>query len=209
MIRQRLFCRTPRQRPAAGALVFCLGLALCAAGAAPAAVRGQERVRAVVSTIPARVPLKVLVKNRERVADPSNAEWLRDLEVEVTNTGSRPIYFVSLLLLLPGAKLGRLQPVYNLRFGSPALGSYTAIARPEDVPLAPGASVVIKVPEDEAATWEAWRARGAATDPRQLVLALHQLNFGDGTGFVGRDGRPMPNPNAGNRRRAAPRWRGR
>jgi hypothetical protein len=205
MIRQRLFCRTRRQRPAVCALAVCLGLALCAAGAG----RGQGRARAVVSTVPARVPLKVVVRNGERVADPSNEGWLRDLEVEVTNTGGRPVYFVSLLLLLPGAKMGGVQPVFKLKFGSPELGSFTALARPEDVPLAPGESAVVKVPESEAAMWERWRARGAATDPPRLVLVLHQLNFGDGTGFAGQDGRPMPNPNAGHRRGAATARRGR
>src|SRR5215210_3162956 len=207
MFRQRLFCRSLRQRLVACASVVCLGLALFVSGAAP--VAGQERARAVVSTVPARLPLKVVVKNRELVADPNNDRWLRDLEVEVTNTGSKPVYFVSLLLLLPGAKMGGLQPVYKLKFGSPDLGSFTAVARPEDVPLAPGESAVIKVPESEAVTWEKWKARGAATDPQRLVLVLHQLNFGDGTGFAGQDGRPMPNPNAVFRRRPARRWRGR
>ena len=207
MFRQRLFCRTQRRKLTARVSVISLGIALCTVGAAPFV--GQERMRPVVNGLPARLPLKAVVKNPEPVADPKNERWLRDLEVEVTNNGSKPIYFVSLLLLLPGAKLGGLQPVYNLRFGRLALGSYTAIARPEDVPLAPGQSTVIKVPGDEAATWEKWKARGAATDPQQLVLVLHQLNFGDGTGYVGRDGRPMPNPNAGYRRRAVPKGRGR
>jgi len=205
MIRRRLFCRTPRPKPAVRASVVCLGLALCTAGAAPIAGQGPERLRAVASTVPARLPLKVVVKNQERLADPKNERWLRDLEVEVTNTGSKSVYFVSLLLLLPGAKLGRLQPVYNLRFGNSHLGSFTAIARPDDVPLVPGESVVIKVPDRDAATWENWKARGEATDPQKLVLVLHQLNFGDGTGYAGRDGRPLPNPNAGYRRRAAHR----
>ena len=201
MNNQILFCRAPRRRLADGALVVCLGLALCAPGAGLVAGRGREGGRAVVNALPARLPLKAVVKNRELVADPKNERWMRDLEVEVTNTGSRPIYFVSLLLLLPGAKMGGLQPVYQLKYGNPALGSFTAVARPDDVPLAPGASAVIKVPEDEALVWEEWRARGAATDPQKLVLVLHQLTFGDGTGLVGRDARPMPNPNAGYRRR--------
>ncbi len=178
--------------------VVCLGLALCA-GAVPAG--GQERVRDVATKLPARVPLKAVVLNRELVTDPKNERWLRDLEVEVTNTGSKPVYFVSLLLQLPGAKLAGLQPLYRLKFGSPRLGSFTAIARPEDVPLAPGESAVLRVPEDQAATWEKFKARGAATDPQSLVLAFHQLNFGDGTGYAGRDARPLPNPNAGYWRR--------
>jgi hypothetical protein len=198
---QRLFCRTQRQRLTAGVFVVCLGLALSAQVAGPVAGQGREGARAVVNALPPRLPLKVVVKNRELVADPKNESWLRDLEVEVTNTGSRPVYFVSLLLLLPGAKMGGLQPVYKLRFGNPALGSFTAIARPEDVPLAPGESAVVKVSEGEALMWEKWRARGAATEPQKLVLVLHQLNFGDGTGLVGQDGRRMPNPNAGYRRR--------
>src|SRR5215204_5811944 len=199
MNNQILFCRAPRRRLADGALVVCLGLALCAPGAGLVAGRGREGGRAVVNALPARLPLKAVVKNRELVADPKNDRWMRDLEVEVTNTGSRPIYFVTLLLLLPGAKMGGVRPIYQLRFGNRALGSFTAIARPDDVPLAPGASAVIKVPEDEALVWEDGRARGAATDPQKLVLVLHQLTFGDGTGLVGRDARPMPNPNAGYR----------
>lgn len=209
MIRQRHFCRPPRHPAAAGAFVVCLALALCAQGAGPVAGQEHEGTRAVVNALPPRLPLEVVVKHQELLTDPKNACWLRDLEVEVTNIGSRPIYFVSLLLLLPGAKLGGLQPVYKLRFGNLALGSFTAIARPEDVPLVPGASAVIRVSEDEALMWEKWKARGTATDPQKLVLVLHQLNFGDGTGLVGRDGRRMPNPNAGSRRRAAPKWRGR
>jgi len=179
---------------------LCLGLFLCAAAVAPFAAHGQERVREVVVALPARLPLKAEVKNLERVADPENGRWLRDLEVEVTNTGRKPVYFVSLLLHLPGAKLGGLPPVFKLRFGSPSLGSYTAVARPEDVPLAPGESAVIKVPESEAVKWGRWKAKGVATDPEKLVLQLHQLNFGDGTGIVGREGHRMPNPYAGYRR---------
>ena len=199
MTSQRLFGRPRRRRPAAVAFVVCL--ALCAPGAGPAAGQGHEGVRPVVNALSPRLPLKAVVKNQELVADPQNDRWMRDLEVEVTNTGSRPIYFVTLLLLLPGAKMGGVRPIYQLRFGHPSLGSFTSIAQPEDVPLAPGASAVIKVPEDEALVWESWKARGAATDPQKLVLVLHQLNFGDGTGLVGRDARPMPNPNAGYRRR--------
>jgi len=178
--------------------LLCLGLFLYVVGVG---AQGQERVREVVVALPAHLPLKAVVKNRERVADPKNEHWLRDLEVEVTNTGRKPAYFVSLLLHLPGAKLGGLPPVFKLRFGDPALGSFTAVARPEDVPLAPGESAVIKVPESEAAKWERWRAKGVATEPERLVLQLHQLNFGDGTGFVGKDGLRMPNPYAGYRRR--------
>ena len=209
MTSQILFCRSARQRLAAGALVACLGLALCAHGAGTVAGQEHESTRAFVNALPPRLPLKVVVKQHELAADPKNERWLRDLEVEVTNIGSRPIYYVSLLLLLPGAKLGGLQPVYKLRFGNPALGSFMAVARPEDVPLVPGASAVIRVSEDEALIWEKWKARGAATDPQKLVLVLHQLNFGDGTGLVGRDGRRMPNPNAGSRHRAVPKRRSR
>lgn len=206
MIRQGLVCRARRRGRAAVLFAVCVGLSLCAGAAA-----GQvpARGRAVVVTIPARVPVRAEVRNAERVADPSNGLWLRELEVEVTNTGRKPVYFVSLLLLLPGAKLAGLQPVYNLKFGPSHLASFTAVARPEDVGLAPGQSVVLKVPEDRAAAWEKFKAKGVTTEPRQFVLALHQLNFGDGTGYAGRDARPLPNPNAGHRRRAAPRGRGR
>jgi hypothetical protein len=202
MIRQKLLRRRPRRRSVAGAFVVCLSIVWGSAAAAPTAAQEQGHVRPVVCTIPARLPFKAVVVNQERVADPKNEHWLRDLEVELTNTGTKPIYFVSLRLSLVGAKLAGLNPAFRLTFGSSHLESLTAVPRPEDVALAPGASTVIRMPESDALLWESWKEQGIATDePKRLVINLHQLSFGDGTGLVGREGKPIPNPYAGYRRR--------
>jgi hypothetical protein len=208
MIRQKLTRRRPWRRSAAGACVVCLGILWGSAEAAPVAAQEQERVRPVVCTIPARLPFKAVVLNQERVADPKNGHWLRDLEVELTNTGTRPIYSISLRLTLTGAKLAGLNPAFTLRFGGPHLQSLTAVPRPEDVALAPGASAIIRLPEGDVLLWERWKEEGVATEPQRLVIALHQLSFGDGTGLVGREGKQIPNPYAGYRRPGASRRRG-
>ena len=41
------------------------------------------------------------LKKPEKVKDSKNEEWLDDFELEVTNTGTKPIYLVSFSLWLP------------------------------------------------------------------------------------------------------------
>src|SRR6266566_2898691 len=45
--------------------------------------------------IPSHVPLKIKVNNL------NHKKWVHDLEVEVTNTSDKPVYFLSLYIVLP------------------------------------------------------------------------------------------------------------
>src|SRR6267142_246433 len=58
--------------------------------------------RELEDTIPAHVPIKVKIKAEKEQAfkDLSNEHWVRDLEIEVKNTGTKPIYFLHLQLHL-------------------------------------------------------------------------------------------------------------
>src|SRR5881396_2315597 len=56
----------------------------------------QQEERQVEDSIPKHVPIKVKLK-REKEAkfkDLNNSDWLRDFELEVTNTSNKPIYFL-------------------------------------------------------------------------------------------------------------------
>ncbi|HEX8136303.1 MAG TPA: hypothetical protein VF544_01810 [Pyrinomonadaceae bacterium] len=86
----------------------------------PAQSEPQERI--IEDKIPKHLPIKIKMKNVLKVKDRKNSKWLRDLEIEVTNTGDKPIYYVRILLYMPdvlsplGAPYG-----YTLEYGRHAL----------------------------------------------------------------------------------------
>src|SRR5688572_7360432 len=53
----------------------------------------QERI--FENKIPAHIPLKIKIKKEkeESFKDLKNEKWLREFELELTNTGDKPIYF--------------------------------------------------------------------------------------------------------------------
>src|SRR2546422_10189681 len=61
--------------------------------------RAQEE-RVLENTISKNVPIKVKIKKEkeESFKDLKNEKWVRELEVEVTNTGDRPIYYLDMFL---------------------------------------------------------------------------------------------------------------
>ena len=155
----------------------------------------EKKEREVVDKIPKHVPIKVKVKKPERLKDLENEDWLGELEVEVTNTGTKPIYYFSISIYMPdvlaptGSNMG-----YRLSYGRSKLVSIMEPVLRDDVPIHPGGVVVLRAPEDAAEGWKRVRAEGKVTNPKKLEFIFHGLNFGDGTGFVGTDGRPLPEP---------------
>lgn len=61
--------------------------------------RVQEE-RVFENTIPTHVPLKVKIKKEKEQSfkDLKNEKWVRELELEVTNTGNKPVYFFDMHL---------------------------------------------------------------------------------------------------------------
>jgi hypothetical protein len=58
----------------------------------------QERI--FENKIPAHIPIKIKIKKEkeESFKDLKNEKWLREFELEVTNTGDKPIYFLYIML---------------------------------------------------------------------------------------------------------------
>src|SRR5438270_10781773 len=79
---------------------------------APSMAQSTMQERELEDKIPTHIPLKIKIKNYQ------GEHFLRDLEIEVTNTGDKPIYYLLLLLDLPeivapnGATVG-----YSLAYG--------------------------------------------------------------------------------------------
>lgn len=151
----------------------------------------EKGEREVVEKIPKHLPIKVRIKRPEKLKDAQNEDWLGELEVEVTNTGTKPIYYLWISVFLPdvfapnGHSFG-----YPLKYGRNELVALDEPVRPEDVPLRPGEVVVLKVPAEQAQLWRRGRAEGDRPNPKKIELIFNYLNFGDGTGFVG--GKPLP-----------------
>lgn len=145
---------------------------------------GQEKKLGI--GIPKRVPLKIKVKNA------NSKKWVHDLEIEVTNTSQKPVYFVSLYLTLPevkgllGSKVG-----FWLRYGRPELTDFSAVLNSDDVPIQPGQTHVFRIPESSAKGWDHLREKEGRPEPKVIDLVFQVLNFGDGTGFLDASGTPV------------------
>ena len=57
---------------------------------------GQEEERQLEDLIPKHVPIKIKIKKEKEAGfkDLKNEKWAREFELEVTNTGTKPIYVV-------------------------------------------------------------------------------------------------------------------
>lgn len=148
--------------------------------------------REVENTIPAHLPIKVKVKNPEKVKDLKNDNWLGDLEIEVKNTGTKPIYLLILSLHLPDVKGQAAGSIvgFQLWQGRTELGDFKAPVQSDDVPIRPGESQVIRVPENKVRGWKLYKAQKNFPNPKKIKLNILLINFGDGTGFSGPDGVP-------------------
>jgi hypothetical protein len=162
---------------------------LPALGVAQAAQEGAattvEEERHLVNAIPAHVPIKVKLKNEKAFKDVKNKGWMRDLEVELTNVGVNPIYYLNVSILMPELVVKGQPLTKQLQYGRPALADIAAPIIPEDVPILPGETFVFKISEAQVRDYEAIREKEGRPDPKKVELYLKLINFGDGTGLVG------------------------
>jgi hypothetical protein len=164
-------------------------------GAAQAPAKEE---REVVDKIPKHLPIKIKIKKEkeEKVKDLKNEDWLGELEVEVTNTGTKPIYLLDIDLFMPdvfapnGLNIGS-----RLTYGREELIDFSEPLRPDDVPIKPGEVVILSVRAIHVEGWKRGRAKGTLTNPKKIEFLFLQINFGDGTGFSGTGGGPIPDRN--------------
>jgi hypothetical protein len=162
----------------------------------------EERV--FENTLPKEVPLKVTIKKEKEQSfkDLKNEKWVRELELELTNTGDKPIYFLDMSLITNvapgiGVTLDNMREgghlVLRILFGRGELGDLISKPRPDDVPIKPGETYVFTF-QEQAGGWERSIRRGDHPQPTRVQLLLYSLSFGDGTGLFGSGGQPYPPP---------------
>ncbi|HEX8282124.1 MAG TPA: hypothetical protein VF588_02165 [Pyrinomonadaceae bacterium] len=180
-------------------LVFAFGLS---PGRAQEEAKGE---REVLDKIPKHLPIKVKVKRPERLKDGKNDDWLDDMEIEITNTGTKPIYYLHVRLDMPDV-LGPngIMYAFGYKYGRGALVAWEEPVLPDDVPLRPGETVTLNPPANHIKGWRGAREEGRIKNPKKIEFVFGVINFGDGTGFAGVQGTPMPRP----RRRSSNDTRG-
>lgn len=177
--------------------LFCLAAVLLVRFVlVPGSAQSTEE-RELEDKIPKHLPIKVKIKKEKEKAfkDLKNEKWLRDFELEITNTGDKPIYFLSLALSLPGITAPNgYEMGFSIHYGRGQLIDIETKAGPDDVPIKPGETYVYTFSEIRLLNWERFRREGNKPDPKKVIMHFQGLSFGDGTGFVGTDGGAVPRP---------------
>ena len=161
---------------------------VCGFAPVPGLAQDSAPERVLEDKIPVHLPIKVKVKNLEK------DEWLDELEVEVRNTGDKPIYYLNVVVITPEVMAETGDPTgFPLKYGNWGLVDPDKRPEPEDVPINPGESYVFKLSERDVKGWRGFKARTRQANPKKIVLVFTSLRFGDGTGFVTTGGIPFPN----------------
>jgi hypothetical protein len=174
-------------------LTYLASIYLINGAVAPGVAQSQERE--FENTVPKHLPIKVKIKKEKEKAfkDLKNEKWVRDFQLEVTNTGDKPIYYLSLLIDLPGMTAPDGTGIaLSLHYGRSELGTIEPKAEADDIPIKPGETYVFSFTDLEVDGWERFRRRENKPDAKKLILHFQILSFGDGTGFWGNDGMAVP-----------------
>lgn len=134
----------------------------------------------IENKLPKSVPLKVEFKNYNKV------DWWHDLELQVTNTGNKPIYYVWLILWLDVKNKDGKQHAISFKFGDngkfyPA--NTDDLATSDDAAILPGKSYTFKVDASSVKFWDLLKSEESFVRPSEAVLDHGFTSFGDGSGL--------------------------
>lgn len=161
------------------------------------AISTAKEERELDDQIPKHLPIRIKIRKEkeEKFKDLKNEKWLGDFELEVKNTGDRPIYAIRLLLDMDGvvAPDGN-QYGLDLIYGRGNLLDFSEPLKPEDVPINPGETHAFRIAGQYVRGWErfAREQKVAKGLPRKARIRFQSINFGDGTGFFDTAGTPFP-----------------
>jgi hypothetical protein len=177
--------------------LFVLAFGLSAGAAQPTqdgADASAPDEREFKNTVPAHVPIKVKLKNEQTFKKKENKKWARELEIEVKNTGTKPIYYLYVVIAMKDVfALGHPVSLRTI-YGRKELAFFETPLEPTDVPILPGESVTLKFPENQVQAYEGWRDEENIADPTKVEFYMQIINYGDGTGYEAIEGLPVPNP---------------
>ncbi len=150
----------------------------------------QDRI--FENKIPAHIPIKIKIKKEKEQSfkDLKNEKWLREFELEVTNTGNKPIYFLYISLGTNVKVDNDLEMAYSLTYGRAELGDIVTKATSDDIPIKPGDTINLKM--GAVPYWEKGVREKLWPDSTKFTAEIQGLSFGDGTGYFGTKLYPPP-----------------
>ena len=182
-------------KPAALLLAFLAStVALSAVGIVSSTAQSAQDEREFKNTVPEHVPIKVKLRNEQSFKDKKNKKWARELEIEVKNTGSKPIYFMYMVVVMPDMVVGGHPAGLQLTYGRKELVRLDTPIQSDDVPIMPGETTILRISEVQVRGYEKLRDEEGRPDPKNIEFDLQLINFGDGTGLRSTKGRPHPDP---------------
>jgi len=117
-------------------------------------------------------------------------QWLQDLEIEVQNNFSKPIYYLEIDLRFPditeidtdGINRALIIPLMFGRYELMEPGNYAAATEKS---IQPGEKYLFKIPEVNWKAIESYLAKRnmSVSAITKVTLRIYELSFGDGTGF--------------------------
>ena len=142
---------------------------------------------------------KVLSSPRMRASNPveiaevrnlKSENWLQNLEIEIENKSSKPIYFLHIVLSFPDVPLRPIEgalrnQVITLEYGNPRLMKRNEFTTSEDVPINPNEKFTFKIPESKWKGFEAVLAESniQKSSIKTINIRIYKLSYGDGTGW--------------------------
>lgn len=187
---QSLHRLVPLFRLLLASLILCLALLLLLKGVSGPTSAQQssapQQERQIENTLPKHVPLHIKIRKEKEQAwkDLKNEKWARDFELEIKNTGEKPIHTFYLLIFFDvptDFDTELLAPIY---YGREEISDPRSIATADDVPIKPGESKVFKIHPNMLLAWDkGYREKGWRL-PNKVRIKLVSLTFGDGTGLL-------------------------
>ncbi|HKV36639.1 MAG TPA: hypothetical protein VJP89_20020 [Pyrinomonadaceae bacterium] len=175
---------------AASIVVSVIGVLIIASRPTLSSAAWQERI--LDSSVKQDVPIKIKIKKdkEESFKDLKNKKWVREFELEITNTSDKPIYYIS-IDLVTDVKTQGTPLIFSLQYGRLELADLSTKARPDDIPIKPKETYVFKLHQGQIPAWEKSVSEGRHADATKLLLALQEISFGDGTGYLGNTPYPL------------------
>ncbi len=144
----------------------------------------QERI--FENNIPSHIPIKIKIKKEKEKSfqDLKNEKWVSEFELELTNTGDKPIYFLY-ITMHTGVKFDRVgsEIVFPLTYGRAELGDIVTKATSDDVAIKPGETIILTAGDGTA--WEKGVRENRWPESTKFKARIQVLSFGDGTGYFG------------------------
>ena len=123
------------------------------------------------------MPLKI-----HAIRNVDSETWYKDLQIEVKNTGTKPIYFMLAYLEFPDHKPGGRDTGFALSYGELKYVDISVLADSQDLHLDPGQTYVFTIPEKAQKGLGRQHERSPG-EFKKLDFHISIVSFGDRTGF--------------------------